>query len=903
MNPDRQQAIQYARAGADCLWRWADHGSVLVWHDGTTLAFKEEILQILESLAPDGLPPLGALVLLLAACRGKVPVVDDFLPRAVNAQPPRLDEPAAFLGQVRLQLSAQLQAALRHLEGVSRLPEELRSGLRARCMLAEAVFECARTGRQAEAGAVLRGLREPIDDAELLETEGVGEGGSPIRHIHIVTEGLKRHTAESLALRLRTSLDALPREPDLKAPAAERARRLIDELGRDGEWGAVGRFARQLLAVVRLPRRLAVHEEFAVGGLSDIANRGPLDRLLVSELAHDDLTLAVRVALNEALYLRREPPRREPPGKLALLLDSGVRMWGVPRALAAAVALALIARDKHHSEVLAWRAHGRELAPVDLLTRDGLIRHLGALETSAHPGDSFPALAAALAPGPENQAVVITHPDALADPGFRRALADHPAVPGFVATVDRDGRFELHALPWSRRPALCEADLDLETILEAKTGVAPVRRDVAADLPAIFGVSPFPFLLPLAGEVSAWTGVAPLETHAVLNDRQLVRFSGPRFGGRVLADNLPGGRTLWMERIEGTEHAVKAGSSRRPARLLSWPLPDGPLRVVDLAGGAELLSVHACGEVLLAIRRPDVRAYSLRDGRWLTQTINPHEWLHGPYFCGTKQIYAVAWTGERVVFEPLPPPGGRLEEPVATVFNRPGREGPWILTRRLTLISAATGARIPLPVPRHLHIHPSTARVSRDGQRLFMNTAGPLGCLLTLGENDSVSFNLCPASRLDPPPALPSRNIFRAVDTVAPVRDGLAFRGRKGRWRKVTLGRHRKLQVVELTAHEASGISPQASFEENAHPAGNGVTLRCAAWPGGSKAFLDNRGLLHLKSPEPDAPEVSLVLVDGEVAGWTSAADVCGPPFFFEAGRAPRPDIVFDRLMRILTAV
>ena len=31
----------------------------------------------------------------------------------------------------------------------------------------------------------------------------------------------------------------------------------------------------------------------------------------MSELAHDDLTLSARVALNEALYLRREPPVRE----------------------------------------------------------------------------------------------------------------------------------------------------------------------------------------------------------------------------------------------------------------------------------------------------------------------------------------------------------------------------------------------------------------------------------------------------------------------------------------------------------------------------------------------------------------------------------------------------------------
>ena len=70
-------------------------------------------------------------------------------------------------------------------------------------------------------------------------------------------------------------------------------------------------FARQLMAAVTLPRRLADPEEIAMGGVSDISNRGPLDRLLLTELVHDDLTLAVRVSSNEALYLRRESPPRD----------------------------------------------------------------------------------------------------------------------------------------------------------------------------------------------------------------------------------------------------------------------------------------------------------------------------------------------------------------------------------------------------------------------------------------------------------------------------------------------------------------------------------------------------------------------------------------------------------------
>ena len=79
MNPDRQQAIGYLRSPANGLWRWAENGAVLVWRDGATIAFREEILRVLEWLAPNGLPSFGAIALLLAACRGKVPVVAEIL--------------------------------------------------------------------------------------------------------------------------------------------------------------------------------------------------------------------------------------------------------------------------------------------------------------------------------------------------------------------------------------------------------------------------------------------------------------------------------------------------------------------------------------------------------------------------------------------------------------------------------------------------------------------------------------------------------------------------------------------------------------------------------------------------------------------------------------------------------
>jgi hypothetical protein len=56
--------------------------------------------------------------------------------------------------------------------------------------------------------------------------------------------------------------------------------------------------------------------------------------------------------------------------------------------------------------------------------------------------------------------------------------------------------------------------------------------------------------------------------------------------------------------------------------------------------------------------------------------------------------------------------------------------------------------------------------------------------------------------------------------------------------------------------------------------------MRSAAWPDGSKVFLDMRGLLHLQSADTSIPEVSIVLKDGPLAGWCADGTLWGPMYF-----------------------
>ena len=912
MSAERQQAIAYLRAPANKLWRWDEDGAVVVWTDGTTVAFREEIVEVLKSLAPNGLPPFGSIILLLAACRGKLPLIDKILEAPGERVIIESQEKARLLLTARRQLAVQIASALGELTKVSQLPSELNSGLNAKRLLAQAVFEVVKVERTAESKVILAGLREPLSDAEL-NPEPDAPGGNLVRQVQIVADGLKPLSAESLALRLRTGLNALPKEVDVELPAAERARRLIEELSRDREYGSVARAARELMAAVRLPRRLGEREELAIGGISDITNRGPLDKLLLSELAHDDLTLAARVALNEALYLRREPPMREPPGTLAVLLDSSIRLWGTPRVLAVAVGLALAACDKQHAKVMVWRAHGTQLKPVDLLSREGLIAHLSALETEPHCGQALPAFVTALPEDGQNQAVLITHADALNDAEFRHALAKSPSTPGFIATVDRSGRFELYSLPFARRQPLCEADLDLAAIFEEKPDATPlINPALAANLPAIFCVSPFPFLLPFQGRVDCWTKGPDGFTYAVLHDRRLVRFKDTKTGGRVLPSNLPPGKTVWMACQNGFVYVVKGSTGRKPSWLLSMPVIGGEPRTFDLESGSDLLAVHCTGETILVIRRHDIRAYSLATGQLLGRTLNHYEWVHGRYFRGKDRFWFPVWDGQHVKFEPLSMVSGLLPPDIQLVFDRPGVEGPWVVHEDVEVLSTVTGERhyIKLPTGRPT-FRLETVKVSNDGNRVFAalhrnslpsSVRGTLSSVLDLTTGKSQQFNSPTVPNdFDPPPTLPNWNLFRLTHSVALFSAGVLLRGRNERWRQLVYQPSHGLRILELQQGFTDRIET-LSFAPCQSPPGASCSLQVANCPDGSRVFLDSRGLLHFKSADPSLPEISLVLSAGEVAAWTSDGFTAGPAFFFEETRPSEPGEISERLARFVSA-
>lgn len=895
MNAEQTLGVAYLKARPSDPWRWAENGEVLTWRDGTTVAFRAEILQILRALAPQRLPPFGSVVFLLAACRGKLPTFAEVFPAAASLDQGPSGQMLRVLGRSPASL---FDDSVKELGRVSALPEGLRTSLRAKQALAEAVLESVlpdhRSFRLRVSESLFHGTGSL--DRSLSEDDG---GQDLQRQIEILASGLRGLTQEGLALRIRTGLERLPAAAEgLELPPAVRARLLLDQLLSTSEHRAMALAARQMMAAAQLPRYLHAREELAVGGVAGLSNRGSLDRLLLSELAHDDMTLATRVALNEALYLHEEPPEYQPPLTRCLILDAGIRLWGLPRLFATSSALALAAADLRTSVLRAWRSSGDQLIPVDLLSAEGLAEHLSVLDTALHPGAALRALDKILGPRDSTQAILITHPCTLADPEFQRALLACRRPLDFICTVDRAGNCVFHEAPFHGGSVIRESQLDVASLFPQVSGKTASRSELSSrELPAFLKASPTPFLLPLAGRADVWFQPSETRCVAALSDRRLVEYhpGNHHVGGRLLAPRLPSGRRLWAGEVEGNIYLVHAGSARRPNRWVRVGR-DGVIDTLDLCGGEPASAVICQDRVLLVAREHEVFAYDLLTGQALDRAPSPSRWHRGRYFSSLQQFHAMHWDGRRIEFIPVKLPMQVGVSSLVALFDREGFEGPWVLTQMCQAMSLDGAHKVQIPLPIGQSSHLRHVHVSRDGHRVFLSIPTLSWTqLFDLKEGRPIAHASAEAGMelLDAGPTIPTHPLLKSVEDVTLYQGELCLRTRKSDCFLVQAGPDSSLRLVPLEGVEPSGWWPAEELPLG-YPAAHAFTLRAARSPQGGQVILDSRGLLHLKGAPGETREVTLALSPGRLAVWANGGAMGGPSFFIppEVQAAPAEELL-----------
>ncbi len=453
------------------LWRWDDDFSSIVWTGDTTVCVWEELHALLHYLAPHGLPPVGSILMVLMACQQKAAIVSRDA-KDQSSSTLRIDEPVAPYRR----LLPRLKEVLGHVQA---LPADLRTGLSARAHLLRTLFEDVGNRQPPD---VSRAILEQVDiwgiEDLALETPNYGCGPRLLRDLKALATVHERRDLPRLESLLRIGLEDVDIQPapvpEPEPEPGESALPLLRQLEvhRDAELAAVAGLARRVVAMFSLPRPAGHPQELPVGGISDITNRGPLDRLLPGELAYDDLTLTARLANNEALYYRRDTPPDEPATERVILMDTGIHLWGTPRIFALAAALGLQAGAAEGESVSVFRREGAAFRPLALGSVAAVRDCLTSLHAAPDPEDALNAFT------PEESDTL--RPDvffvsiARQREPVRRALhglALRIAAAGgrfYVVTVSRTGALELATRTAAGTRVLAGGWIDPDTIFRTR---------------------------------------------------------------------------------------------------------------------------------------------------------------------------------------------------------------------------------------------------------------------------------------------------------------------------------------------------------------------------------------------------------------------------------------------------
>jgi len=895
---------------------WDADGSAIVWSDGRTIMFREELAGLLGGLNTPYLPPLGAMALTLAACRDnwhEPPLRKEVMVRAMFfGEASWSDEPGSVL------VSELGRKAVHALDMLHHAWLEMRGDPLAKGRLIAQLCD-----------ARLEGLCRSVPPAEIRKRLGTPESwfAGPavraqdyfLRDLRILAKAFGDLDATALTSQVNTGLDQLvvPTPEPLALPPGGSIRDLLRDLEEDDDLGGVAKLARTLLAAVDLPRAVSDPDEFAQGGVSDIANRGELDRLLLSELAHDDLTLAVRVAMREALYLRREVPPRTPPRRRLLLVDSGVRMWGIPRVFATSVALALSVAGDERVRVQAYRSAGNVAAESDFATREGLIDHLAALDHRAQPGGALAALVADVRRDPASapaDLVLITCDEVLADRDFQRTLEELELPNLYLVTVSREGELRILERTPAGRRLLRKATMNLEEVLADRptNRRQEIKRPDRGDLPAIFHVSPFPLRLSQAITAHrAWEAVG----YGVLQlskDGRLLGWTSPDQGGIQLAEGLGDGRVLWVSptMVDGKSVAVIGKLSLRGLQAVTFDLATHQVACTPLMHTLDQpRGVTGQGNVAFVFDKNRVEAIELSHGEMLAQNAMPDlQWVGQRFFREFRQGKAiwsvVSFDGARTLFTQVP----GVPDDAEMLIEPSAREGFAVVTRQGKLLHLDNGWSKSLVHHEDPIARINCGSVARDGLRftasVILRRPGPAAALLVYTLNGGTQTLVGPAEEAVEP-ALKKfskpHNMRIRFDGIIGEADGrFLLASRRGQYCLLTYNTQLRAMVLTARPQELKSLNSRGRmvrFEpiDGPEPASS---LRVATWADGSRAWLDPRGMLHLRSSDGSIPECSIALAEGETAGWAADGRVFGPKYFVGDNLASSAELIHRDLIR-----
>lgn len=485
---------QYFQPHRHYFWEWETQDDVLSIPGGNTIAYRLQVAEILKALAPQGLPPLGALLLTVIATNpnGKTDLLD--VSRIVG--------------------DSSTQKEMAFLNMLANLPKEYKTGKK-RLLLFQAIFQkchgvLALTSSRYFSRALDDGFK-PASKEDYHEKVFIRD----FRVIEIIAGKLKN--VDDILARI-AGLPILPEPIQLEQNETSAAPSdFIEELIQHTNTFHTGSLVKRIWSGLNIPVHSKLPSQQPLGGVSDLTNKGDFDKLLITEFANDDLVFMSRLANNEALYIHREIPPSDNDLKRIILVDVSLKNWGTPKTVAYATALAIAKHPKTDIECEVF-AIGNTYHPVSFDNIHGVINGLNILSKGINAAQGLDHFFKDFPPNANREIFFITEPSTLKQPEMLRKMQEQGDAVHYLIHTGREGTIDVYKKQQNSRKHLQHLHLPLQELWSKK----PAKNQQDVSLP-----SPYPALMRSGEKVKKYLSTSDGEIYQIAGDKTLMRLYDP----------------------------------------------------------------------------------------------------------------------------------------------------------------------------------------------------------------------------------------------------------------------------------------------------------------------------------------------------------------------------------------
>lgn len=474
--------FHYFQSYESYFWQWEEEAKVIAIPDGSTIAYYETVVEVLEGFDKTQLPLFGSLLLAMVATNRSTS--DDLL------QIEEIIRSRTFqIGNKVPERDKILEDALTLLRNIQGLPDGYKSGIERIILLRTILEGCHNSISQKRTYPLVNRFSTGAFETKEITPKKANPAKGFLSEFRPLAILLKQYPDTDCILEKLNKIPKLGGLIDFDESDGsdkETGVALVDELCKNDKTFQVGTLVNRIWSGLNIPYHLSSQGEQAVGGVSGLTNIGEFDKLLISEFANDDLVFLSRLANNESLYLRREAPPKHNKNKRIILLDLSIKNWGIPKVLAHALLLAITSHPKNEFACIAFGV-GDKVLPIKFESVNDVIHSLAQLEPCLHSAKGLEQFLDDSSSHKDAEVIFISSEESLQFPEMQRVLNDYHTLFKYWGNVDRLGNIRLYKNRYKSKHLIQEIYLPLEELWKKrKTQMVKNEINVSHKYPLLF---------------------------------------------------------------------------------------------------------------------------------------------------------------------------------------------------------------------------------------------------------------------------------------------------------------------------------------------------------------------------------------------------------------------------------